>query len=849
MGPSPPPPSPPPGQSLRSLQTFQSLFTALLSLESSYIQSVTKLTCAMSTEGMQSGVSEGWSFFIQYFIDRVRGKWREVKRIERTLTALTDFIKHSESLLQRLEREVVDAQKTLKKEADYLHRQEAKRVKRTSVSNVQSQTSTSFLTSNPSFSRWKLGGGNSGPIEDVAPIPTSIDPSTRSTKLQLAQIAEHKARSTYNAVVTSTLTAVERMEVEKVELMSLIMSSLMGEISRDHMKAYQSAITVKERTDAIDPSQDVIEWVRHIESGTPCTWIIPQQQGDVRSPFASILQSLRDEEGGSAPASGNGSSNGTPSPSSRSLSSPAVKDHRSELSQAVSPPPTLAGSRGISATSNHTITTSLSSASSTASLVNGENSTEGHLYRQTSTTLVRPSPRVMTDSHHQLVIQPSRLLRLDHISTPLPPSTWSNEYLPWLPPHPALTSYHVEPRQWEMAAFETLLLSSTFLTPSTDGPARLPTPDSPPSIALGILRERFLLSPSDLQELITALHCPSRSTSASFIPSFFSTVNYRLLLLRSVDEDVFSSMKAYAAFFQRQCHIVLASLLWKTVNLAGTEGSGAVNEWHHNGKTYTTEKMQSKIIERVKALADVYCDAGDDYRGKRRERVDAIMELLEEVVKDERGEGAKKKGDGVLSRMMKKKESKREDEAAAADTLLIYPRQLRCNMYRELISCCILKASTGGIHPLSHPFPVLVHSPSHTPATSQWREGGGREDGRPAPPIWGSAVLPLLLRLLPPPLPPLHLPVMAACAVRSGERSGGSAGVFPPRYACDEVVRRGVTSNGRGGEGVGRQEDGGGRSEGGRRVPRTLLRPLPPSLRRPVGCVPLPLTISPPPSC
>ena len=695
-------------QSLRSLHTFQSLFTALLTLESSYIQSVTKLTCAMSTEGMQSQVSEGWSFFIQYFIDRVRGKWKEVKRIERSLTALTDFLKHSDAALQRLEREVVEAQKTLKKEADYLHRQEAKR-KRNSLTPASSQPSTSFLSSNPSFSRWKLGRGDSHPSEDVPAASSANDPSARSTKLQMAQIAEHKARSAYTAVVTSTLSTVERMELEKVELLSLIMSSLMAETSRDHMKAYQSAISVKERTEVIDSSQEVVEWARHIESGTPCTWIIPQQSGDVRSPFTSIVQLLRDEEGGS---SGLGSSNSsredTPTPTSRSLSSPTVKDQRSDMNgTGLSLPTPLVVSRGASGSTNYTVTTSLSSVSSTTSHANGEGSTtEGHLPRQASTPVVKPSPRVMTDSHHQLVIQPSRLLRLDHISTPLPPSTWSNEYLPWLPPHPALTSYHVEPRQWELAAFETLLLSSTFLTPSTDGSALLPTPDSSPSIALGMLRERLLLSPTDLQELITALHSPRRSTPATSIPAFFSTVNYRLLLLRSVDEDVFSSMKVYTAFFQRQCHVILASLLWKTINLSGSEGVNAVHEWHHHGKTYTTEKMQNKVIERVKALADVYCDAGDDYRGKRRERVDSLMELLEEIVRDERGEGVKKKGDGVLSRMMKKKESKREEEAAGADTLLIYPRQLRCNMYRELISCCILKTSTA------------ASTPSHTPSPS-----------------------------------------------------------------------------------------------------------------------------------
>ena len=690
--------------SLRALHTVQSFLSSLLSVESSYVGAVTKLTCAMSTEGMQSGVCEGWSFFVQYFIDRVRGRWRLVKRLERALQAIGDAVKASEALTQRMEKDVHEQQKALKKESDYLQRQQHKHIKRASQSSPPSTPSTPSLSSNPSFSRWKLGSSTTitdpGAAEDERKnASAAATEQPKSTKLQTALLNERKARAVHNAVVTAALNQLEQLEREKVELMLAIMSGLMGELSHDHMKGYQAALGVKDKVDGVDSSREVVEWARHLESGVPCTWMV-SGAAEPRSPFAALLRALRDEKDGSQPASGNGSGDTTPHSLSRSLSPPLKDQNRPEVSVVIPGPvaPTRAisvsvsrsGSTGPAAVPVASVSPNPASDSSSAA--------DGYAERQRRPSQSRPSPRVMSDSRHQLVVQPSRMLRLDHIATPkLTSSDHAVDYPPWLPPHSALQGYHVEPRQWEMAAFEALLLSPSFLTPSPQGPPVFPVPESPSAIALEVLRQRHGLPPTDLEELVAALYCPyqEKGSSGPLLNRLLSSVNYRLLLLRTVDEGAFSSLKAYSLFFQRQCHVVLASLLWETVNASGgaADSAGAVKEWHHHHKAYTPDKMQAKIVERIKALADVYCDAGnDDYAARRRERCDAVSVLLDEIAKDERGEGATKK-DSVLQRIIRRRDPKKDSDDHSTDTVVPYPRQVRYNTYRELVQACVVKAS------------------------------------------------------------------------------------------------------------------------------------------------------------
>ena len=747
---------------LRSLSSLHTLLTSLHSVETAYIQAVTKLTCASPPidSSQQPTLSDATSFFVQHFIDRVRGKWKETKRLERSLAALSDVIKQSELMTARMEKEVNEAHKALQKEAAYLLRQETKHTRRTSqtLASPSSAASSLISPSASTFSRWRISGTNPSPpaseehkVSTPHP-PTPTDP--KLAKLHAAQASEWRARAAQQLVVTTALLQLERMEMEKVEVMREVMGGLMLEVSRDHMKAYQSALAVKEKVDAVDSARDTLDWARHIESGTPCTWIVSAAGGEVKSPFGSVLRSLREDGGGNQGSSAGGSGEHTPSPTapqspSQSISGGDRAARGVETTVIVpSAPATLRGSSASSTSSPHSHGQSHSNGDTAVALP-----TQG---RQSSASVVRPSPRVMSDSHHQLVIQPSRLLRLESIATPtLSSSSSVGDDLPWLPPHAALVGWHVEPRQWEMASFETLLLTCA-LQPTATGAAALPQDGTPLAIAVDILREKLHLSPHDLQELADALLTPLRSSSAvspssspssSRSSSLLSSASYRLLLLRTVPEDAFSSLKAYTGFYQRQCDVILACLLWHTVNLSHTpepshphsnrthpsphpphphpSSSTPIREWHHNGKVYSTDKMQSKLIERVKALADVYCDTGggEDYAARRRDRVDALRVVMDEIGQEERGEGGVKRkgeggggGGGVLARMMKKKEVKREgEEVWGADAVLLpYPRQLRRLMYRELLAGALVKSTS----PMSTPDPSPPPSPS---------AGGARE--------------------------------------------------------------------------------------------------------------------------
>ena len=106
----------------------------------------------------------------------------------------------------------------------------------------------------------------------------SVQASPKLAKLQTAQASQRKARTAHNVVVSGALSQLERLEVEKVEVLREVMSGLMAEVGRDHSKAYQSALSVKEKVDAIDPARGVLDWVRHIESGAPCTWIVEGEE-------------------------------------------------------------------------------------------------------------------------------------------------------------------------------------------------------------------------------------------------------------------------------------------------------------------------------------------------------------------------------------------------------------------------------------------------------------------------------------------------------------------------------------------------------------------------------------------